>query len=363
MESNEKTKPSKPAFSTIIVVAIVIACLFTGGLIGYIMNSYVNSISSERIEDVQNQLSSVQNELSTLQAQLGRLQDTTGSDYQNITLTATSLQEELSTIQAHVNELEAESNSGNQDTANFQASITNLQSQLSAIQSQIDALQATNTASQTTYLLGTNFSLTQLFDEVKGSVVIIQGLIRNTDFLGRVFYTQVQGSGFVYRYSGTSLILTNNHVVNGVINITVTFTNGNSYPATIRGSNQQTDFAVLTSTAPQSNYQPLEITTSSTLQVGEPVIVVGAPYGLEGSMTNGIVSALNRTLDTDAGSTLTNVIQTTAPLNPGNSGGPLMNYNGQVVGITTAIVAESQGIGFAIPSDTILSEIQRIMSS
>jgi S1-C subfamily serine protease len=363
MENIEKTKPSKPAFSAIIVIAIIITCLFTGGLIGYAMNYYVSSGNSERIADLQSQLSSVQSDLATLQSQLSRFEDSTSSEYKNITATAATLEDDLSTIQEQINEIEAEFNTGNQDSATLQAGITSLQTQVSSIQAQINALQATNPQGQTIYLLGENFSLTRLFDEVKGSVVIIQGLIRNTDFFGRVYYTQVQGSGFVYRYSGTNLILTNNHVVNGAINITVTFTNGNSYLATIRGSNQQTDFAVLTSIAPQSNYQPLEITTSSTVRVGEPVIVVGAPYGLEGSMTNGIVSALNRTLETDAGSTLTNVIQTTAPLNPGNSGGPLMNYNGQVVGITTAIVAESQGIGFAIPSDTILSEIQRIMSN
>ena len=352
-------KPSKPTYSVIIIVAIVIASLFTGGLLGYLISYYPNL---EKISDLQTQLSTAQSELITLQAQLSRLQDSTGSDYQNITETFANLQDQLSTIQEQIIELEAESNTGNQNSANLQSTIASLQSQLSAIQQQVNALQTTNFTSQTIYVLGENFSLSQLFDEVKGSVVVIKSTIRNTDIFGRVYYTQVQGSGFVYSYSGTNLILTNNHVVSGAFNITVTFTTGNSYPATLRGSNQQTDFAVLTSTAPQSRYQPLEITSSSTLRVGDPVIVVGAPYGLSGSMTNGIVSALNRTLTTDEGTTLTNVIQTTAPLNPGNSGGPLMNYDGQVVGITTAIVEESQGIGFAIPSDTILTEIQRIMS-
>jgi serine protease Do len=90
------------------------------------------------------------------------------------------------------------------------------------------------------------------------------------------------------------------------------------------------------------------------------VIVVGTPYGLEGSMSEGIISALNRTLTTDDYS-IGKLIQTTAPLNPGNSGGPLLSYKGQVVGIVTAIVQESQGIGFAIPSDTILENIQEII--
>lgn len=352
-------KASKPTFSVVIIVAIVIASLFTGGLLGYVISYYPNQ---GKISDLQTQLSTAQNELLNLQAQLSSLQDSTDTDYQNITEAVTSLQGQLSSIQGQISELEAESNSGTQDSANLQTSIANLRNQLTMLQAQVNALQATGFTSQTVYLLGENFSLTQLFDEVKGSVVVIQGLVRNTDIFGRVYYTQVQGSGFVYSYSGTNLILTNNHVVSGAINITVTFLTGNSYPATVRGSSPQKDFAVLTATAPQSIYQPLEITSSSTLKVGHPVIVVGAPYGLEGSMTNGIVSALNRTLETDAGTMLTNVIQTTAPLNPGNSGGPLMNFAGQVVGITTAIVAESQGIGFAIPSDTIMTEIQRIMS-
>src|SRR3990170_4375498 len=352
-------KPSKPTVSVIIIVAMVIASLFTGGLLVYLINYYPNS---GKIADLQNQLSTAQSQLITLQDQLSRLQDPTGSDYQNITETVANLQDQLSTMQEQIDGLAAESNTGNQNSGSLQAAIASLQGQLTTIQNQVASLQASSLP-DITYVLGESVSLSQLFDEVKGSVVVIQSTIRNTDIFGRVYYTQVQGSGFVYSYIGSNIILTNNHVVNGAFDITVTFTTGSSYSATLRGSSQQTDFAVLTSTAPQSSYHPLEITTSTTLRVGNPVIVVGAPYGLSGSMTNGIVSALNRTLTTDEGTTLTNVIQTTAPLNPGNSGGPLMNYNGQVVGITTAIVEESQGIGFAIPSDSILTEIQRIMST
>jgi S1-C subfamily serine protease len=158
------------------------------------------------------------------------------------------------------------------------------------------------------------------------------------------------------------IIITNNHVIQNALSISVTFSNGHTYTASLKGSNPNTDVAVLTTpSAPQSEYKPLAIISSSTLKVGDPVIVVGTPYGLEGSMSNGIVSALNRTITTDQ-TTLTNIIQTTAPLNPGNSGGPLMNYLGQVVGMATAIVEDSQGIGFAIPSDTILQDILEIMN-
>jgi S1-C subfamily serine protease len=321
--------------------------------------SYPNT---QRITTLQDELSAAQDELLNLQSQINNLQSSTGLDYQNVTQALASVEVQFSSIQEQINALENQVNSGMEDSSSLQASISSLQNQLTALQNQVANLQTT-TQNNYTYLLGQNFSLSQLFDTVKGSVVIIEGLVRNVDFLGRVFYTQVQGSGFIYHYNGSNLILTNNHVINGVINITVTFIDGKGYSATVRGSSSQTDFAVLTLNTTQISYQPLQITSSSTLKVGDPVIAVGAPYGLEGSMTDGIISALNRTLETDTGATLTGVIQTTAPLNPGNSGGPLMNYNGQVVGITTAIVSDSQGIGFAIPSNTILTEVQRIMSS
>ncbi|HIJ08226.1 TPA: trypsin-like serine protease, partial [Candidatus Bathyarchaeota archaeon] len=155
-------------------------------------------------------------------------------------------------------------------------------------------------------------------------------------------------------------IITCHHVISNAISINVTFSNGNKYTASVKGSNANTDVAVLTITAPQSEYKPLLIINSSSLRVGDPVIVIGTPYGLEGSMSTGIVSATNRTIIVDQ-TTMTNMIQTTAPLNPGNSGGPLMNYQGQVIGMADAIIQESQGIGLAVTSNTILQNILEIM--
>jgi len=228
--------------------------------------------------------------------------------------------------------------------------IRDLESQLSSLSQRIDSLPSTSG----------NMSLPALFDRVRQSVVVVEGLIQQRDFFGRIFYTQVQGSGFIYSQGGQMLILTNFHVVAGTTNITLTFVNEKEYSASILGSNPNADLALLSTSASGDEFDPLEIVSSSTLKVGDSVIVVGTPYGLEGSMSVGIVSALNRTIVTEEYS-IGNVIQTTAPLNPGNSGGPLLNYEGKVVGIVTAIAQESQGIGFAIPSDTILENIEAIL--
>jgi 2-alkenal reductase len=146
--------------------------------------------------------------------------------------------------------------------------------------------------------------------------------------------------------------------------LTITFINGDGYAATVLGSDPYADLAVLSVNAPSYEFKPLEIVSSSTLKVGDIVVAVGNPYGLAGSMSIGIVSALGRTITEEqtAGYPIANIIQTTCPLNPGNSGGPLLNLEGKVVGITTAIVSNSQGVGFAIPSNTILREISSLVT-
>ena len=220
--------------------------------------------------------------------------------------------------------------------------IQNLENELSMINQRIDNLQIT---SRTPSILDDNVSLPLLFDQIRQSVVVVEGLIPHRDFFGRIYYTQDQGSGFIYDFNGQMIILTNYHVVAGTTSINVTFINEKEYPASILGSNPSADLAILSANISKNEFNPL---------------VVGTPYGLEGSMSVGIVSALNRTLLTEDYS-IGDVIQTTAPLNPGNSGGPLLNYQGQVVGIVTAIVQESEGIGFAIASDTILENIEEIL--
>jgi S1-C subfamily serine protease len=198
--------------------------------------------------------------------------------------------------------------------------------------------------------------LTELYERVKDSAVLIYG---------KTSTGAVQGSGFVYNFTGIMVVITNYHVVHGTTSISVTFSNGNGYSAKVNGTDPYADLAVLLVDAPENEFKPLEIVGSSTLRVGDPVIAIGNPYGLVGSLTTGVISALNRTITEEytGGFGIANIIQTSAPINPGNSGGPLLNYCGKVVGITTAIVEDSQGLGFAIPSNAILREIASLVLS
>jgi S1-C subfamily serine protease len=248
--------------------------------------------------------------------------------------------------------------------------IHRLQDQVSGLQDQISHLQPETTThvEHVTYVENITYTawdntLSDLYEKTKDSVVVIRGVVSESTLFGTQ-YGQVQGSGFAYELDGQKVVITNFHVVDGATNITVTFSDGNAYAATVLGSDVYADLAVLSTEAPESELKPLQIVSSSTLKVGDPVVVIGSPFGLAGSMTVGIVSQLGRTIKTTSGGfSIANIIQTTAPLNPGNSGGPLLNYQGQVVGITTAIVADSQGLGFAVPSNTILREIRSLVET
>jgi S1-C subfamily serine protease len=231
--------------------------------------------------------------------------------------------------------------------------INSLQSDVSDLQSQVSKIYGgQNITQQNITIYQNSTSLTEIYEKVKDSVVLVRG---ETDS------GTVQGSGFVYNHTGRIVIITNNHVVHGTDSLSITFSNGNGYAAVINGTDPYADMAVISApSAPQKEFKPLEIVSSTTLEVGNPVLAVGNPYGLVGSMTTGVISALNRTIDESeytGGFAIANIIQTSAPINPGNSGGPLINLDGKVIGITTAIVADSQGLGFAVPSNTILREI------
>jgi putative serine protease PepD len=173
-----------------------------------------------------------------------------------------------------------------------------------------------------------------------------------------------EGSGFVYDSSGH--IVTNQHVVNGAQSITVRFWNGKTYSAQLVGSDSSTDLAVIKLNAPVSQLHPLALGVSSKLVVGDPVVAIGSPFGLEETVTTGIVSALHRSMDSPANFSIADTIQTDAAINHGNSGGPLLNASGQVIGVNSQIRSDSggsDGIGFAIPSDTVRSIAGQLISS
>ena len=260
----------------------------------------------------------------------------------------------------------------------FSGKINDLGDKISTLQEQISNVSPTgnytyqNLIQNITYMLGENFSLSQLYEQVKNSVVVVEGwLVENSGWpFYNSYYSEVQGSGFVSNSTGQFVIITNYHVVEGAINITVTFMDGNAYAATVIGSDPYVDLAVLSANASQDEYHPLEITSSSTLKVGDPVIAIGAPLGYAGSMTSGIVSALGRTVTVDwSNYPIANCIQMSAPINPGSSGGPLLNYQGEVVGITSYGAVDpttgeaAQGLWLAIPSSAILREIGSLITN
>lgn len=235
----------------------------------------------------------------------------------------------------------------------FLRQINSLKSDISNLQAQISQISGNEVVNNQTITIYQNATaLSEIYEKVKDSVVLINGVTSSGG---------VQGSGFVYNYSGSMVVITNNHVVSGTTSVSVAFSDGNGYGAIVNGTDAYADLAVLTvPQAPPAELKPLEIVRSDTLKVGDLVIAVGNPYGLVGSMTTGVVSALGRTIteqEYTGGFAIANIIQTSTPINPGNSGGPLLNYDGKVVGITAAIVTDSQGLGFAVPSNAILKEI------
>ena len=190
-----------------------------------------------------------------------------------------------------------------------------------------------------------------IYNQLKDSVVLIQ-----TD-LGL-------GSGFVYDRQGH--IVTNHHVIEGAETIQVTFLDGNITSATVVGMDIYSDLAVIKVDPKAATLNPVVLGSSSDLAVGEPVAAMGNPFGLSDTLTVGIVSSLQRTLDATGGYVIIDIIQIDAAVNPGNSGGPLVNIKGQVVGLNSAIQSETgtfTGIGFAIPSDTVKREIDDLIEN
>jgi S1-C subfamily serine protease len=236
--------------------------------------------------------------------------------------------------------------------------VNQLSDQVAILQNQLSVLSGSggNFTYENVTVYQDSAALASIYSNVRDSVVLVQGTTSSGG---------VQGSGFVYQVQSRNIVVTNYHVVQDTTDLSVTFSNGHGYAATVLGTDPYADLAVISVDAPADQFKPVEIVSSSTLSVGDQVIAIGNPYGLVGSLTTGVVSAVGRTIteDTAAGFAVANIIQTSTPINPGNSGGPLLNVLGKVVGITTAIVSDSQGLGFAVPSNAILREISALITT
>ena len=203
-----------------------------------------------------------------------------------------------------------------------------------------------------------DLSLIQIFERSEEGVVQVN-IQRSSD----VVTSNGVGSGFVFDKNGH--VITNEHVVESAEKVVVTFLDGRSYNADVIGVDFATDIAVIQVDADPALLKPLLIGDSSGLKVGMGVAAIGNPFGLSGTMTSGIVSALGRLLPQETGFSIPDVIQTDAAINPGNSGGPLLNSRGEVIGINTAIqsaTGEFTGVGFAVPSNTIAKIVPKLIS-
>jgi len=184
-------------------------------------------------------------------------------------------------------------------------------------------------------------------------VVHITSTVLSQDFFFRIVPERGTGSGFMVDDRG--YILTNNHVVENADSLEVTLADKSKVPAKLVGRDPNNDLAVIRINVPREKLTPLRLGDSSQLVVGQTAIAIGNPFGLDRTVTRGVVSALGRSLKADTGRQIRNVIQTDAAINPGNSGGPLLNSRGEVIGINSAIFTPSGGsvgIGFAIPVNT-----------
>src|SRR5579864_5346634 len=211
----------------------------------------------------------------------------------------------------------------------------------------------------------TTSSLTQIYREATPGVVditVTENASSGGFGLGQQ-QTQAEGTGFVYDSKGD--IVTAAHVVDGATSIKVHFKDGTNANATLVGKDDSTDTAVIKVNVPSSELHPLKVGSSATVQPGDEVVAIGSPFGLTETMTAGIISAIGRTITAPNNFSISGAIQTDAPINHGNSGGPLLNSSGQVIGVNAQIESDSggnDGVGFAIPSDAVKSVADTIIA-
>jgi len=203
-----------------------------------------------------------------------------------------------------------------------------------------------------------------VYDNVNRSVVNITTLIVRPDVFLMLEPSEGAGSGSVLDQAGH--VLTNYHVIEGAKQIRVTLFNGETYDAKLVGADPVYDIAVLQIDAPRESLFPVQLGESSLLRVGQHVFAIGNPFGLERTMTTGIISSLNRSLPSRNGRTMKSIIQIDAALNRGNSGGPLLDSRSRLIGMNTAIASrsgENTGVGFAIPVNTIARVVPQLIQN
>lgn len=205
----------------------------------------------------------------------------------------------------------------------------------------------------------------QVFEKSRPSVVFVtnQQLVRDPHSLNLMEIPRGSGTGFVWDENG--YIVTNFHVVDGARKISITLQDQSTWPAEVVGLAPERDLAVLKINAPDKHLKALPLGDSSKLTVGRKVLAIGNPFGLDATLTTGVVSALGREIQSPNRRTISNVIQTDAAINPGNSGGPLLNSQGQIIGVNTMIYSPSgasAGIGFAIPVNTVKEIVPQLIA-
>ena len=211
----------------------------------------------------------------------------------------------------------------------------------------------------------TGFSASNVYQRAYKSVVEITVTSQSAPGpFGEEGQQRAQGSGFVYDSEGH--IVTNQHVVDGATSVSVRFWNEQTYDAEVVGTDASTDLAVIKVDAPAAELHPLVLADSGSVQVGDDVVAIGSPFGLENTVTSGIVSALHRQMTSPNNFTISDAIQTDAAINHGNSGGPLLDADAKVIGVNAQIESDSggnDGVGFAIPSSTVAAIVSQLIST
>lgn len=206
----------------------------------------------------------------------------------------------------------------------------------------------------------------EIFEKWKASVVFIATSDRVMDFWTRNVTSVPRGTGSGFIWDTAGHVVTNVHVIAGAAAASVKLADGRDYEATLVGASVAHDIAVLQIRVPENQPLPVAIGTSHDLRVGQKVFAIGNPFGLDWTLTTGIVSALDRSIEGDNGTVIRHLIQTDAAINPGNSGGPLLDSAGRLIGMNTAIYSPSgasAGVGFAVPVDTVNRVVPQLIAN